>query len=186
MVYIYEKDGVIVPQRGKAPEGVPYIELERMIPEPEPMEGYRNVLQANFETGDVKFVRVETLEGVRKRIIGTIEAYDKSGAVNCFFVAGLPMWLDRDTRTSLARTISVDQEAGETSCSIWYEGPPPRPFNIPIEYALPMLDELERYAKKTYNVTQSHIAALYELNTAEEIEAYDYTAGYPDKLEFNF
>ena len=186
MVYIFEQNGDIVDRRGQAPQGVPYIKLERMIPEPEAIPGHKNVLRANFDTGEVNFERVETLEGVRARVIAVIEAYDKSEAVNQFFVAGIPLWLDRDTRTSLARTITVDQESGEASCSIWYQGPPPVEFKIPIEYALPMLDQLERYAKKTYNVTQSHIAALYQLGTADDIEAYDYKAGYPDKLKFNF
>ena len=185
MVYIYEKNGEIVPQRDQVPQGVPYIELERMIPEPEAISGYKNVLRANFGTGEVKFERIETLDGVRARVIAAIEAYDKSEAVNQFFVAGMPLWLDRDTRTSLARTIAVDQEAGEPTCSIWYEGPPPFEFKIPIDMAGPMLDALERYAKACYNVTQGHIAALYALDTAADIEAYDYRAGYPDKLEFN-
>ena len=48
-----------------------------------------------------------------------------------------------------------------------------------------MLAALELYALASYNATQEHIAAVKALATKEEVEAYDYTSGYPDKLVFN-
>ena len=39
--------------------------------------------------------------------------------------------------------------------------------------------------RASYNATQEHIAAVKALATKEEVEAYDYTSGYPDKLVFN-
>jgi hypothetical protein len=68
---------------------------------------------------------------------------------------------------------------------MWDHGEPPQKFDIPIEMAGPMLDTIEHYAKATYNRTQEHIAAVYGLGSVAEIEAYDYTAGYPARLEFN-
>jgi hypothetical protein len=122
---------------------------------------------------------------VRGKKIASIEAHDKSDAVNSFSVGGLAMWLDREERTSLARTIFLAAEAGDRTFSMWAPGEPPMRFDIPVEMAGPMLDALELYAKATYNTTQSHKAAVYALATVAEIETYDYTAGYPAKLEFN-
>jgi hypothetical protein len=47
-----------------------------------------------------------------------------------------------------------------------------------------MLSALEVYAVDCYNVTTDHIYAIQSLTTIEEIEAYDYTVGYPEKLTF--
>ena len=50
---------------------------------------------------------------------------------------------------------------------------------------LNMLQQLEVYAVKCYNQTSAHLAAIDDLTlTVEEILAYDFTAGYPEKLTF--
>jgi hypothetical protein len=50
---------------------------------------------------------------------------------------------------------------------------------------LAMLQELEVYAVKCYNQTSAHLAAIDDMTlTVEEILAYDFTAGYPEKLTF--
>jgi hypothetical protein len=45
-----------------------------------------------------------------------------------------------------------------------------------------MLNALEVYAAEALNVTESHKAAVNALTTIEEIEQYDITTGYPEKL----
>lgn len=41
---------------------------------------------------------------------------------------------------------------------------------------------IEVYAKDCYNVTATHQAEVNKLTTIEEVEAYDYKTGYPEKL----
>ena len=48
-----------------------------------------------------------------------------------------------------------------------------------------MLSALEVYAIDCYNTTTDHMFAIKQLNSIEDIESYDYTTGYPDKLIFN-
>lgn len=43
---------------------------------------------------------------------------------------------------------------------------------------------LEVYAIDYFNKTTDHIFAVNNLTTVEEIEAYDYRVGYPEKLTF--
>ncbi len=186
MIYVYQSGGRWVVSRNHAPKGIPHITLKRMIVTPQ-KQGHDAILRADINTGRVWFDLVENIDGARVRIIAAIETHDKSPAVNSFTVGGAAMWLDREERTSLARTITLAAEAGERTFAMWTPGAPgvpPVSFGIPIEMAGPMLDALELYAKATYNVTQSHKAAVYALATAAEIEAYDYTAGYPARLEF--
>jgi hypothetical protein len=50
---------------------------------------------------------------------------------------------------------------------------------------LRMLDTLELYAAASYDRTQQHLIAAAGLATVAECEAYDYTAGYPEKITFD-
>ena len=47
-----------------------------------------------------------------------------------------------------------------------------------------MLNSLELYALDCYNVTQLHLAAIKKMYIVSQIEEYDYTVGYPEKLLF--
>lgn len=57
-------------------------------------------------------------------------------------------------------------------------------YTINIDKALQMLSQIELYALECYNVTERHKAEINKLEEIEEIEAYDYTVGYPEKLRF--
>jgi hypothetical protein len=47
-----------------------------------------------------------------------------------------------------------------------------------------VLAKIQRYADASYLVTQKHIAEVSKLTTVAEVEAYDITQGYPEKLSF--
>lgn len=57
-------------------------------------------------------------------------------------------------------------------------------LNIQCEVLLHMLTQLEIYAIDCYNKTTDHIYNINNLNTLEEIDNYDYSVGYPEKLIF--
>jgi hypothetical protein len=76
----------------------------------------------------------------------------------------------------------AEQAAGMTSTSLWYEG---MQFSLPLVDAIQMLYALELYASECYDRTQAHIAEVEKLESKEAVEAYDFTIGYPAKLEFN-
>lgn len=123
-----------------------------------------------------------TLGDMKNRKVVEINSYDRSDDVNQFSLGGRQMWLDKDTRVGLANSIGIEQAAGKETTVLWYDAVK---YVIPIPLALQMLAALELYALASYNATQEHIAAVMSLETKEEVEAYDYTAGYPDKLVFN-
>ena len=47
-----------------------------------------------------------------------------------------------------------------------------------------MLYAIELYASACYDNTQRHLAALDMLEDEDSVKTYDYTTGYPEKLEF--
>ena len=181
MIYVYQINGAWTVNRHTAPEGVEHITLRRMIPTPV-KPGYDAKLNADLKTGKVWFDLVENIEGIRARKIAEIEAYDKSDAVNRFTIGGLSMWLSREERASLKIRFEAEKAAGKTDTVLWFDG-----VRIPIpdiDAGLGMLVKLELYASECYDITQQHIAAVKQLKTADEINAYDHAVGYPDKLEF--
>lgn len=124
----------------------------------------------------------ELLERAISSKIARINNYDTSDAVNSFMMEGNLMWLDKSTRVGLMNSIGIEKEAGREVTNLWFSG---MQFTIPVSLAIGILNSLELYALDCYNVTQQHIAAVKVLHTVEEVEAYDYTVGYPEKLVFN-
>ena len=127
-------------------------------------------------------VIVPTLEEIKARKVDEILAYDSSSAVNEFSICGQPVWLDKATRAGLMLRFRAENAAGLTTTSLWYEG---MQFTLPLETAMQMLYGLELYASACYDNTQAHIAAVNAMETIDAVNAYDYTTGYPAKLEFN-
>ena len=123
-----------------------------------------------------------TLEGVKSAKVNEIAVYDGSDVVNSFTLGGKRMWLDKDTRVGLVNSIAIEQAVGKETTVLWYDAVK---YVIPIPLALQMLAALELYALECYNATQEHLAAVMGLATKEEVGAYDYTSGYPEKLVFN-
>ena len=114
--------------------------------------------------------------------VSEIRAHDSSKAVNQFYLSDTPMWIDKATRVGLINSITVQQKAGQTETTLWYES---NSIVLPIDKAISMLNALELYAVQCYNSTAMHIAFIKGLQTAEEISVYNYQIGYPEKLRFN-
>lgn len=117
----------------------------------------------------------------RHKLRNSIISYDSSYDVNCFYMQGKPMWLDKATRAGLMLRFQAEQVMGNESTTLWYGG---EQYEIPLLGAFQMLYALEVYASQCYDNTQRHLANIANLETIEEVEAYDYKEGYPEKLEF--
>jgi len=121
------------------------------------------------------------LAGAVERKVKEIEAYDSSEAVNSFTFNGSRLWFDAETRAGFKNSIESAILLGEGTIDV------PTTVGIitlPTETAQTILAKVQRYADACYIVTQKHIAAVKQLGTVEEVEAYDHTVGYPDKLAF--
>ena len=114
--------------------------------------------------------------------ITEITAYDKSPSVNSFLLNDKQRWLDVDLRRSLSYSTNILKEDGEKTVDIWFDT---ECETMNIDNALYMLKTLEVYAKQTNNITHQHKAEVIALTSIEEVESYDITKGYPDKLIFS-
>ena len=125
----------------------------------------------------------ETLNREKERMIERILEYDSSDEVNIFYVGEFKMWLDKATRVGLKLRFDAELTSGQENTTLWYEG---ISFSLPITNAVQMLNAIELYASACYDNTQKHVANVKALEDLEMVETYDYTTGYPEKLNFDF
>lgn len=123
----------------------------------------------------------ELLVRAKKDKIREIEDYDASSHVNEFYVQGAPIWLDKATRAGLKLRFEAEMQSGKTETSLWYNG---IQYPLAVESAIQMLLAIELYASECYDNTQRHISTVGTLETVDDLAAYDYTVGYPEKLNF--
>ena len=114
--------------------------------------------------------------------IAEITDYDTSSSVNGFMLNGLLVWLDKATRVGLMNSTTIAKAAGQQTTTLWLKG---IKLVVDCDKAIQLLSALEMYALECFNMTASHKAAVNELTTIEEVEAYDYKAGYPKMLEMS-
>lgn len=155
-----------------------------------PMEYYKELLEGQDgglliledETGIPVLRRYEpSIEELRIIKLQELEEYDRSSAVNTISISGVSGWLDKATRVGLVNSISVEQASGRTETSIWLGD---HRFVMPIAEAVGILRQIEIYTVDCNNATRGHAAAIKELRSKEDIEAYDFRTGYPSHPVF--
>lgn len=124
----------------------------------------------------------EKLEQAKADKLAAITAYDTSDKVNGFKLNGMLVWLDKATRVGLMNSTTIAKAAGQETTTLWLGD---IKLVVGCDKAIQLLSALEMYALECFNVTASHKATVGELTTIEEVEAYDYKAGYPKMLEMS-
>ena len=122
------------------------------------------------------------LEEAKAEKIAEITAYDTSDKVNGFILNGLIVWLDKATRVGLMNSTTIAKAAGQETTTLWLGG---AKLVVDCDKAIQLLSALEMYALECFNVTASHKKAVSELMSLEDVEVYEYKAGYPKMLEMS-
>lgn len=112
--------------------------------------------------------------------IAEIAAYSDSDAVNSLTFNGLKTWLTPNVRANYLVSLDAAELLGETDITFVVEGVQ---ASLPIKQVRLLLAKIQRYADACYIVTEGHKRAVRALQTVEEVEKYDYTKGYPEKLK---
>lgn len=115
----------------------------------------------------------------KQQKLAEIDAYDTSSAVNGFSLNGVTVWLDKSTRVGLMNSTTITKAMGQPTTTLWLGE---SKMEVPCDTAIQLLSALEMYALECFNVTAAHKKAVSELNSIEEVEKYDITAGYPAQL----
>ena len=130
-------------------------------------------IDKRFKTEDEVIAELKVLKN------DEITKYDTSSNVNVFSLNGVDVWLDRDTRVSLMNSTTIAKNMGQENTTLWLGT-----VNIVVkcDQAIQLLSALEMYALSCFNKTAEHRNNVEALSTINEIVSYDYTVGYPEKL----
>lgn len=132
-----------------------------------------------YEAWKEKHDAAELAYAIRSKV-AEIEAYDTSSNVNGFVLNGMTVWLDKATRVGLMNSTTIAKAAGQQTTTLWLGDVK---LEVDCDKAIQLLSALEMYALECFNVTAAHKAAVAELKTIKEVEAFDVTADYPKQLE---
>lgn len=113
--------------------------------------------------------------------IAEIEEYDSSSDVEEFTINGSPMWLGHELRQQIRTSAEAYQAMGAEQMTKVFGGVE---YTFPLSTWVQMLNALEVYAAEALNTTERHKAAVQAMTRRKDVEDYDYTTGYPTKLEF--
>ena len=135
-----------------------------------------DTITGNGEAADP--TEAELLAAAKAKKIDEIAEFDASANVNAFTVNGIPMWLNHDQRSRLKASIEVCTEPMMTK---YFGGVA---FTYPVEVWQQMFNAVELYADTCQTVTEAHKATVNALTTVADVEAFDITLDYPQKLSF--
>ena len=138
------------------------------------------VMDALAKTGGIAQTDDERLAFAQEMLTRAITAYDTSSSVNGFVLNGTTVWLDKDTRMGLMNSTTIARNMGQDTTTVWFDG---TSLTIPCDTAIEMLSVLEMYALQCFNTTAQHKANVAAMTTVDDVTSYDYTTGYPEKIE---
>ena len=130
----------------------------------------------------------ELLERAKERKLRSLYDFDESEEVNdCVIVCqgqAIHYWKKVEERTELEKAVRNCMAVGREDYRLDLRDKGIS-LSLKCEQLLQMLAALEVYAIDCYNKTTDHNYAIKALATLEEVEAYDFKSGYPEKLTFN-
>lgn len=167
----------------------------RMMGEPDPYDAVELANQRRAARNRINEIEIELkkLNGIeptaeellqiaKSKKQSDITEYDNSANVNSFIIGGLPMWLSFELRSRLKASLDAVEAAGQESMTKSFGG-----IDYPFTTAQwrAMVNAVENYAGQCQKVTEGHRNAVNALTTVKKVEAYDYTVGYPPKINFD-
>lgn len=123
----------------------------------------------------------QKLANAKTEKIAQIEAYDASDSIEEFTINGVSMWLGHELRQQVRTSADAYESLGYENMTKVFNG---TEFTFPITVWRQMLNMLEVYAAEALNTTERHKNTVTAMTRRKDVEDYDYTTGYPEKLVF--
>lgn len=126
-----------------------------------------------------------TLEQAKREKLSDIDSYDNSDAVNGFdIVMGedtMTAWIHPEKRANYKNSLDSAELLGLEEVHPVFNG-----IQLTLETAMAKiaLAQIQIYADRCFIVTETHKANVEALESIEDVDAYDNTTGYPERLTF--
>ena len=134
---------------------------------------------------DISDSNIRTIDDAKREMINNVENYDKGPSVNSFVINTdddrIVAWITPDKRTSYKDSIDAAEFMGIDTVTAIFEG---KQISIPTQTAKTALIKIQLYADQCFIVTEMHKAAIMALDNIQDVDNYDYTVGYPERLTF--
>lgn len=125
-----------------------------------------------------------TLDQAKREMIQNIEYYDNSSEVNGFTINNdVEGWFTPDERSNYRSSIDAAKLLQVPSLSFYVGDMLLEVTPTQAEY---MLAQVQLYADQCYMVTKQHKLDVEAMETIEEVDEFDYTADYPQKINFTY
>lgn len=111
-----------------------------------------------------------------------LKEYDESDNINGFIINGEHGWIHREERVSVNYSTTIIKNSGQKTTELWLNS---NKYELDCDLILQLLAQLEIYAKDCYNITSLHKANIEAIDNINDLNNYDFTTGYPKKLNFN-
>lgn len=121
------------------------------------------------------------IEAEKARKIAEIEDYSNSSNVNDLTFKGLHTWVTPAVRANYLVSLDAAELLGEKDITFVVEGVQ---VTLAIEKVRIILAQIQRYADACFIVTEGHKRTVRALENVDEVRGYDFTKGYPNKLNF--
>lgn len=127
----------------------------------------------------------KTIAEIKEEKIAEIDKHDQSESVNGFNVIKdgntVTAWLTKEERANYRSSIEAAELAGIDTLHLFIAD---MPIELGVQTAKMMLAQIQLYADQCYIVTKQHKAEVMAMDNGTEIENYDVTVDYPQKLTF--
>jgi hypothetical protein len=135
-----------------------------------------------FEVWNMKLIR--TVEQAKAEMIQKIDDYDDSENVNGFKINGQEAgWFTPEERSNYRSSIDAAKLLGIETLSFFIGDNLLEVTPAQGEY---MLAQIQLYADQCFIVTKEHKIAVEALDDVEAIDAFQYTEGYPEQIDFTY
>lgn len=129
----------------------------------------------------MELIEEEQLALLKVKLKAKASLYGSSEEVDDFTIGGIHIWLNHDLRGKIKENLETSQQLGETETVLRFNG---MAFPTTVEQGWQMYYAVLAYARECWNTTEIHLSAIDALQTVDELLAYDYKSGYPQKLAF--
>ena len=125
-----------------------------------------------------------TVEQAKDEMLQKIDDYDSSENVNGFKINGQEAgWFTPEERSNYRSSIDAAKLLGVETLSFFIGDNLLEVTPTQGEY---MLAQIQLYADQCYIVTKEHKIAVEALDNVEAIDAFQYTEGYPEQIDFTY
>jgi hypothetical protein len=129
-------------------------------------------------------LKQRTLDQAKEEMIEKITEYDSSTEVNSFTINNeIEGWLTPEERSNYKSSIDAAKLVGLNELSFFIGDMLLTVSPTQAEY---MLAQIQLYADQCYIVTKEHKIEVMNLESIEDVDSYDYTKDYPEKINFTY